>query len=107
MTIQEKLLKHDKRFDAIDMRFDEHDKRFDEHDKRFDAIDARIDNLTAACADEFAAVHEELREIKETMATKNDLFLMETRLTDMIKDVLAEFKNHDRRIVALERIVRP
>jgi len=41
--IIQKLLEHDKRFDAHDKRFDNHDRRFDEHDKRFDAHDRRFD----------------------------------------------------------------
>ena len=59
------------------------------NEKRFDAIDGK-----------FAAW-------EEKMATKQDLFRMETRITSAIGDINIELKDHNKRILALEKIVKP
>jgi hypothetical protein len=41
------------------------------------------------------------------MATKQDLYRVEARILSAIGDIAIEIKNHDRRILALEKIVKP
>ena len=48
-----------------------------------------------------------LEEKMEGMATKQDLFQMETRIMSAISNINIEFKNHDKRILVLEKIVKP
>jgi len=86
--IDKKFDEHDKRFDEHDKRFDEHDKRFDEHDKRFDIIDIRIDKLVRAVFD----LSDETRNIKENMATKDDI----NRITNILDQQTKILKDLDR-----------
>ncbi len=84
-------------------------------EKRFDT---KIDALALSTQQEFVAVRGEMKEmegrleariikIEENMATKQDLFRMEARILSAIGDIAIELKNHDRRILALEKIVKP
>ena len=86
--VDERLAAHDRRFDLIDKKFDEHDKRFDEHDKRFDIIDIRIDKLVRAVFD----LSDETRNIKENMATKDDI----NRITNILDQQTKILKDLDR-----------
>ena len=43
----------------------------------------------------------------EGMATKQDLFQMEARIMSKIGDINIELKSHDKRILVLEKIVKP
>lgn len=74
-------------------------------------FDAKIDALALSTQQEFMAVREEMRameeRLEEKMATKQDLFRVEARILSAIGDIAVEIKNHDKRIVALERIVKP
>ena len=70
------------------------------NEKRFDALEKRFDGLEEKFEGRFAA-------IEGKMATKQDLFQMEARLLSKIGDINIELKNHDKRILALEKIVRP
>ena len=91
--IIQKLLEHDKRFDAHDKRFDNHDRRFDEHDKRFDLIDQKIDNLSQAqdrIIIKLISVDTDVKELKEK-SKKLDMF-----------DTLLE--GQDKMIRILERV---
>jgi hypothetical protein len=63
--------------------------------KRFDVLEERFDSLEG----KFTAM-------EEKMATKQDLFQMETRIMSKIGDINLELKNHDKRILALEKIVK-
>ena len=63
--------------------------------KRFDVLEKRFDSLEG----KFTAM-------EEKMATKQDLFQMETRIMSKIGDINLELKNHDKRILALEKIVK-
>jgi len=58
----------------------------------------------------FAELKGEIVSIKENMAnmvTKQDLYKVEERILAAIGNVAADVKNHDRRILALEKIVNP
>lgn len=59
------------------------------NEKRFDAIEGKF------------AVWE------EKMVTKQDLFHMETRIMSAVGEINVELKGHDKRILALEKIVKP
>jgi hypothetical protein len=48
-----------------------------------------------------------LEEKMEGMATKQDLFRLETRVMSAIGEIKIELKNHDKRILTLEKIVKP
>ena len=97
------------------MFFDGMDQLEVKIEKRFDA---KIDALALSTqqefiavrgemADGFAAVWKKMGEIEEKMATKQDLFQVEARILAAIGDLATEIKNHDRRILALEKIVKP
>jgi hypothetical protein len=73
-------------------------------------IDAKIDALALMTQQEFAAVWGKLEEIDDRLdgiATKHDLFQFEARIMAAIGDIAAELKNHNVRILALERTVKP
>jgi hypothetical protein len=77
-------------------------------------IDIKIDALALATQQEFTEVHERfdvvekrIAGIEERMATKQDLFLFENRVLAAIGAIAAEIKNHNVRLLALERIVKP
>jgi hypothetical protein len=55
----------------------------------------------------FVKLEEGFAVIKETMVTKQDLHKVEARILTAIGNVATEVKNHDRRILALEKIVNP
>ena len=44
--------------------------------------------------------------LEEKMATKQDLFQMEKRIMSVIGDIKTDIKDHDKRILALEKIVK-
>jgi hypothetical protein len=76
-------------------------------------FDAKIDALALSTQQEFVAVREEIKDIdirltrvEENMATKQDLYRVEARILSAIGDIAIEIKNHDRRILALEKIVK-
>ena len=48
-----------------------------------------------------------LEEKMEGMATKQDFFQMEARIMSKIGDINIELKSHDKRILVLEKIVKP
>ena len=48
-----------------------------------------------------------LEEKIEAMATKQDLFRMEARIMAAVGDSKNELKDHDKRILVLEKIVKP
>jgi|GEM_PF-2272522 hypothetical protein len=54
-----------------------------------------------------AELKSEIVSIKASMVTKQDLYKVETRILTAIGNVAAEVKNHEKRIVALEKIVTP
>ena len=75
--------------------------------------DAKIDALTLMTQQEFVEVRREMRgmderlvRVEQTMATKQDLFRVEARILDAIGDIVAEVKNHNRRILALGQIAK-
>jgi CRISPR/Cas system-associated exonuclease Cas4 (RecB family) len=65
------------------------EKRFGVLEERFDVLES---NVTA---------------IKETMATKRDVHRVEARILAAIGDISVEVKNHNKRILALEKIITP
>jgi hypothetical protein len=67
--------------------------------KRFDALEERFDTLEG----KFAAMENKI----DGMATKQDLFQMEARIMSKIGDINIELKSHDKRILVLEKIVKP
>jgi chromosome segregation ATPase len=71
------------------------EKESSANEKRFGTLEDGLTELKS----EFA-------EIKENMATKQDLHRVEARILSAIGDIATEVKNHDRRILALEKIVK-
>jgi hypothetical protein len=91
-------------------------------------IDMKIDALALLTQQEFVAVRGEIKAmegrlegleerierlegrmagVEEKMATKQDLFRVEARILSAIGDIAAEVKNHNVRILALKKIVKP
>ncbi len=73
------------------------------NEKRF----VKLEEGFAALNDKFTGLKGEIVSIKETMVTKQDLHKVEARILTAIGNVATEVKNHDRRILALEKIVNP
>ena len=71
--------------------------------KRFDALEERFDALEG----KFTVMEERFTVLEEKMATKQDLFQMEARIMSKIGDINIELKSHDKRILVLEKIVKP
>lgn len=88
---------HDKRFDAHDARFDAHDKRFDAHDARFDALDSQINFL----AQKMIEHDEDIKEIKATMATKDDLRQLKSEILEPLDEIMTLLKKHDEEMTML------
>ncbi|HAL50114.1 MAG: Chromosome segregation ATPase-like protein [Candidatus Uhrbacteria bacterium GW2011_GWD2_41_121] len=89
---------HDARFDAHDKRFDAHDKRFDEHDARFDAIDKRFDSIDGQIdflAQKMIEHDEDIKEIKATMATKQDLAKLKSEILEPLDEMITLMKKRD------------
>ncbi len=88
-------------------------------------IDKKVDALALLTQQEFVAVRGEIRAtegrleerierlegrvvgVEEKMATKQDLFRVEARILSAIGDIAAEVKNHNVRILTLEKIIKP
>jgi O-phosphoseryl-tRNA(Cys) synthetase len=66
------------------------------NERRFDVLEEKISGLT-----------DRVGSLEETVATKQDLFRVETRIMSAIGDINIELKSHDKRILALEKIVKP
>jgi len=66
------------------------------NEKRFGALEERFDKLEGR----FTA-------LEEKMVTKQDLFQMEKRIMSVIGEIKTELKDHDKRILVLEKIVKP
>jgi hypothetical protein len=66
-----------------------------------------IDDLAVMIEKESRTNGKRFDALEEKMATKQDLFQMEGRIMSKIDDIHLELKNHDRRILALEKIVKP
>jgi hypothetical protein len=73
------------------------------NEKRFVKLEEGLGRLEEG----FTVLKSEIVSIKENMVTKQDLFKVETRILAAIGNVAAEVKNHDKRILALEKIVSP
>ena len=69
------------------------------NEKRFGRLEERFDKLEGR----FTVLEEKM----EGMATKTDLFQMEKRIMSVIGDIKTDIKDHDKRILALEKIVKP
>ena len=69
------------------------------NEKRFDRLEGRFDKLEGR----FATSEEKM----EAMATKQDLFHVETRIMSAIGEIKIELKDHDKRILTREKIVKP
>ena len=72
------------------------EKESSTNEKRFDVLEEKISGLT-----------DRVGSLEETVATKQDLFRVETRIISAIGDINLEIKNHNRRILTLEKIVKP
>ena len=66
-----------------------------------------IEKESRANGKRFDALEERFTALEEKMATKQDLFQMEARIMSKIGDINIELKNHDKRILVLEKIVKP
>ncbi|HEY5221419.1 MAG TPA: hypothetical protein VIJ29_04785 [Candidatus Paceibacterota bacterium] len=66
-----------------------------------------IDDLAVMIEKESRNNEKRFNAIEEKMATKQDLFRMEERITSAVGDSKTELKSHDKRILALEKIVKP
>jgi hypothetical protein len=73
------------------------------NEKRFGTLEDGF----AVLKDKFAELKGEIVSIKENMVTKQDLYKVEARILTAIGNVAIEVKNHDKRILALEKIVSP
>lgn len=65
--------------DIVLKKLDQHDKRFDEHDKKFDIVIDKLGNheeRLVRIEDRVFNVEQDVKEIKRTMATKDDLRLL-------------------------------
>ena len=76
---------NEKRFGRLEGRFDALEERFDKLEGRFTTLEGKI----------------------EGMATKQDLFQMEKRIMSAVGDIKTDIKDHDKRILVLEKIVKP
>lgn len=68
-----------------------------------DDLAVMIEKESRANGKRFDALEEKM----EGMATKQDLFQMEARIMSKIGDINIELKSHDKRILVLEKIVKP
>ncbi|MFN0117680.1 MAG: hypothetical protein ACKVQC_05225 [Elusimicrobiota bacterium] len=81
--IQDQFKQIDQRFEQVDQRFDQMDGRLDRMDQRFDKMDQRFEGLDQKfegldqkvnrIAFALVKTQEDVKEIRETMATKNDI----------------------------------
>ena len=73
--------------DQIIKKLEEHGKRFDEIDKRFDVVDKRFDNQDLKFANlqgQIFDIKDEIKEVKETMATKDDISLIISKIDNFV-----------------------
>jgi len=89
----------------VAIKVDNVEARLDRLEVRFDELDQRVDALALYCHQEFAAVRQEMRD--GFAAMRQDMFRMENRILDAIKDLAIEVRSHDARLLKLERIVKP
>ena len=68
-----------------------------------DDLAVMIEKESRANGKRFDALEEKM----EGRATKQDLFQMEARIMSKIGDINIELKSHDKRILVLEKIVKP
>ena len=73
------------------------------NEKRFGTLEDRFTVLK----DRFIGLENKFAELKENMPTKQDLRRVETRILSAIGNIATEVKNHDRRILAIEKFIRP
>jgi hypothetical protein len=73
------------------------------NEKRFVKLEEGLGKLEEG----FSVLKSEIVSIKENMVTKQDLYKVEARILTAIGNVATEVKNHDKRILALEKIVNP
>jgi hypothetical protein len=75
-----------------------------------DDLAVMIEKESRANGKRFDAVEERLNAMEnkiDGMATKQDLFQVEARIMSKIGDINIELKSHDKRILVLEKIVKP
>jgi hypothetical protein len=117
--------KLDARFGAFELRMDEKmDIRFSKFEARMDTklgalevrMDEKIDALALSTQQEFAMVQQEFVAVRKEMAEGfasirteigAKIWESESRILRAIGDIAAVLKNHDSRLVMLERIVQP
>jgi hypothetical protein len=93
--------------EEIGEKIDNLETKADHLEVRFDELDNGIDTLALSCQREFKTIHEETAEMKEKIATKQDLYQMEARILNAFKDAAIEIKNLNTRVLVLEGIVKP
>lgn len=75
-----------------------------------DDLAAMIEKESRANEKRFNVLEEKITVMEgkmDGMATKQDLFQMESRIMSKIGDINLELKNHDKRILSLENIIKP
>lgn len=77
-------------------RFDALEERFDRLEGRFGTLEGRVGSLEGGLAS-----------VKESMLTKHDLRQFEVRILAAIGDITIKDKDRDKRILVLEKIVKP
>jgi hypothetical protein len=104
-----------KKVDSLEAKVDRLDTKIDGIDAK---VNARVDALALSCRQEFTAIRQEMADgfavtekrfaaIEAMMATKRDLYQLEVKILDAIGSLGVEIKNHNARLLVLERTVRP
>jgi chromosome segregation ATPase len=99
VKITNKLEDHDEIFIKINNKLENHDDKFDKIDKRFDKLENSVDLLAHKVVD----IDSEVKNMKETMATKEDI----NKLADTLDYIVGKLdKNEQENVFGGNRVSR-